>query len=405
VRNLFKTSAITVIAIVIAGKAMAGALVKIDDDASLDIGFRIQTLGIVTEKDIDGDGNFESDTDFKVRRGRLRLKATITEYVTGFMQTEIGSGTEGSGLDWRLIDAWISLKPHRLCTLFAGQHMAPASRQNLTSSGALMTMDRPGMNYKTLTWGTRSVTAFANNTFADADAGLRGEVDVRDTGATLFGSGSATDSIHFKYYAGAYDGMQITEADEPRLAGRVQVNLFDAEPGYFNSSTYLGKKKTIGVGASFDTQPRVANSADKGEIDYTFYTADVFTDIPFGPGHVTVEAAYQSLDLDDATELDHDNDPLTDARDVTGSQGNGFYVQTGYFINNWQPWMEYEHWNSDSPLDKGTYDMYRAGLSYFIKGHNANIKAGFERLESAAPIGSTTEDTIDSFVLGCYVTY
>ncbi len=389
----------------VAGVALAGAKVEIDDTSSIDVGFRVQPLLIVTEKDVDGDGSFESDSDFKIRRGRLRLKGTITDRVNAFIQTDLGSGTGGAGYDWRVIDAWVSLKLCPYCTIYAGENMVPASRQNVTSSGALMAMDRPGINYKTLTWGTRSVYAFANNTLEDADAGLRGDVDVRDNGATAFGSTSFSEELHLKYYAGVYDGIQETDEDDMRLAGRVQLNIFDAEGSYFNLSTYLGAKKTVGLGASYDMQDNVATSDDKGNVNYAFYTFDAFADLPCGPGTVTAEAAYEVLDLDGTTALDHDGDTDTDAINARQSEGEGYYVQAGYLVDAWQPWVGYERWDSTASDDKGSYDMFRVGVSYFIKGHNANIKAGFERLEADTMLASTTEDTINSFVMGCYVTY
>lgn len=388
-----------------AGIAIGGASVQIDEASSIDVGFRVQPLVILTEKDMDGDGRFESDSDFKVRRGRLRLKGTLTERVSAFIQTDLGSGVGGSGYDMRVIDAWVSLKLSPLFTVYAGENMAPASRQNLTSSGALMTMDRPGINYKTLTWGTRSVYAFANNTLSDADAGLRGDVDVRDNGATAFGATSLSEAMHVKYYAGLYDGIQQTDEDDLRFAGRVQLNFFDPEDKYFNLSTYLGKKKTVGVGASYDMQNNVTGSDDKGNVDYSFYTVDVFADLPWGPGALTAEAAYQVLDLGGTTALDHDGVAETATVNARQSEGDGFYAQAGYLVKNWQPWIEYERWESDAADDKGTYNMMRAGVSYFIKGHNANIKAGFENLEADTTLANTTEDTINSFVLGCYVTY
>jgi Phosphate-selective porin O and P len=394
----------------LANAAMGAAVVKIDDEAQVKIGFRVQPLVVITDKDIDGDGEFEQEVDFKVRRGRLRLGADVNEFVSAFMQTDVGSGEDGNGFDFRVIDAWVSLKVDDLLKIVAGENMAPASRQNLTSSGASMTMDRTGITYKTLTWGTRSVTGFANNTFVDADAGLRGDVDVRDLGVTLFGGTQINDSLHIKYYAGIYDGIQEAGEDNLRYAGRVQLNMFDAEPGYYNSATYMDGKKTIGIGFSIDGQEEVAASADKGLVDYGFYTVDVFGNLPAGPGYITFEAAYENLDLDDATALDHDGDGFgvgaTATKDASQAQGDGYYVQVGYYINKLQPWVDYEKWNSDSATGKGGYDMYRLGATYFFKGHNANVKAGYEKLNADETIsGTTSEDSIESIVAGIYVTY
>lgn len=385
--------------------ARAGADIQINDESSIDLGFRLQALYLRTEKDVDGQkSSFENFDDFKVRRARLRLGADINKWASMFIQTEFAED-EGTGADMRVIDAFIRLKPHKLANIYLGENMAPVTRQNLTSSGGLLAIDRPGITYKNLTWGTRALSTFANATVGDTDAGLRGDVDVRDTGVTLFGSTSLSDMAHVKYYLGTYDGVQEAGEDSERCAGRIQVNFFDAEPNYFNLSTYLGKKKTVGIGAAFDSQSDVARDlATGGTVDYEMWTVDAFADYPLGPGTVTLEAAYLDLDLDDATQLDADGDGIT-GTNAKQSQGNGYYAQAGYFINNWQPWVEYEQWDSDGANDLGSFDSYRIGLTYFIKGHNANIKAGYEVFNADENFTGTNEDSIKTFVTGLYVNY
>jgi hypothetical protein len=385
-----------------ASLAHAGAKLEINENTTLDLGMRIQTLFISSEKDLNGDGDYQTDNDFRVRRARLRLKANITEWVEGFIQSE-ASEDLSTGSDARIIDAFITVKPTSWTQLVMGEHMAPASRQNLTSSGALMAMDRPGMAYKPITWGTRSVARFATSTYSDSDAGLRGDVDVRDSGATLFGTGSFSDTVHAKYYLGAYDGVQAGGSNDERVTGRVQVNFFDPEGSYFNNSTYLGAKKTIGFGSSYDIQNDVGDSPS-GVFDYAFYTFDLFGEWPVGPGAVTFETAYQNLDLDDAAPLVMDDGSLS-PNNPKESQGDGMYVQAGYYVNQWQPWAEYESWDSDGADDKGDYDIFRVGVSYYFEGHNANVKVGYERFHADANIGSSSEDTINTFALGLYLTY
>ncbi len=377
-----------------AGSAQAGARIQISDDSKIDLGFRLQALYLNTDKDIDSDGDFESFDDFKVRRARIRLGADVTKWVSMFLQTEFSEGA-GAGADMRVIDAFVQLKPHKLANLYLGENMAPVLRQNVTSSGALMAIDRPAINSKNLTWGTKAPAAFTNTTIDDFSAGLTGDVDVRDTGLTLFGSDSLNDMVHFKYYAGVYDGVQNADQDSERYAARVQINFFDPEPGYYNLSTYLGEKKTIGLGAAFDTQEDVDADAS-GNIDYQMFTFDAFVDYPVGPGYLTFESAYIDLDLDGGGVISTGNT-------AKNSQGKGFYAQAGYFISNWQPWVEYEDWNSDGAT--GDFDNLRCGLTYFIKGHNANIKAGYETFNGDHNFTGTNEDRINTFVTGLYVTY
>lgn len=388
------------------GNAVAGAKITISDDAEINLGFRLQALYLRTDDDSDKDGKFENVDDFKIRRARIRLGADVTELFSMFLQTEF-TQEGGSGGDVRLIDAFIKVKPHKLAHFIIGENMAPATRQNLTSSGGPLTADRMGIVYKNLTWGTRALSRFANSTYSDGDAGLRGDVDVRDLGVTLFGSTSLREDAHLKYYLGIYDGIQKASEDKERFAGRVQLNFFDAEPNYYNLSTYLGKKKTVGVGAAFDTQSSVAmDLATMDDVDYTMYTFDVFSDYPVGNGTLTFEAAYIDLDLDSATMLDPSGsgNPAS-ARNAKQSQGNGWYAQAGYYINKWQPWVGYETWDSDASNDKGSFDAYRIGLTYFFAGHNANIKIGYEHFEADEDFTGTKEDSIDTFLAGVYITY
>ncbi|MGB5511904.1 MAG: hypothetical protein WBM87_09375, partial [Woeseiaceae bacterium] len=275
----------------------------------------------------------------------------------------------------------------------AGINMAPASRQSTTGSGGLMTMDRPGNNYKNLTWGGRALRNFSTTTITGTTAGLSAPVAVRDTGVTLFGSGSLSDTSHLKYYLGVYDGIQAGSNDKLRMTARAQWNFGDAEAGYYNTSTYLGKKKTLAFGVSYDVQDQVLPGSGSGSFaDYSYYSVDAFADWPMGEGTLTAEAAFSNLDLDGA---------------APNAEGDGFYVQAGYYQNQWQPWIAYETWDSDATglaAGTGSYDAYRIGVSYFFKGHNANVKAGFESLDSDVPI-SGSDDSSNAFILGFYITY
>ena len=389
--------------LVIAAPAWAGAELKINDESSINLGFRAQVLAKFIESDLDGDDSFENLTDFQVRRARIRLLGKVNKHISAFLQTELGSGAGGGGRDVRMIDAFVKINYNPWAQIVAGINMAPASRQSTTSSGGLMTMDRPGNTYKNLTWGTRALRSFSTSTVSDTDGGLRGSVDVRDVGVTLFGSGSMSDTSHVKYYLGFYDGIQASGSDKPdrelRTTVRAQLNFGDAEAGYYNTSTYLGKKKTLAFGVSYDSQDEVQVANGSGLLssgtygDYSYFSDDAFAEWPVGDGSLTAEAAFSDLDLDGANAA------------ALQSEGDGFYVQAGYFFkNNWQPWIEYETWDSKATDRTGDYDAYRVGVSYFFKGHNANVKAGFESFNSDINFDGN-EDSATAFILGFYVTY
>ena len=370
-----------VLLFLVAAAAHAGFKMKdADGNEKIDLGFRLQVLAIYTDPD-----NGDSVDDFRIRRARFRLKGTINEHFGMFFQTDV------SGNDIQMIDAYIELKKDSWLRAFIGQHLAPSNRQNITSSGTLLALDRPGLIYKSLTWGGRALSTFDTATYGDSDAGFRGPAQVRDTGVTLHGAGEVGTNTHLKYYLGIYDGLPSGGKDSERNTARLQLNFGDAESSYYNVATYLGKKKTFSIGLSYDTQSDVSSSRTP-LTDYTNYSFDLFLEQPAGSGTLNLEAAYVNLDLDDAN---------------LQAQGDGFYVQGGYLMSNkkWQPWFLYEDWSADAASGKGSYDMFRVGISYFMAGHNANFKIGLEQFNADARIGSSREDSIQSVVIGFYTTY
>ena len=202
------------------------------------------------------------------------------------------------------------------------------------------------------------------------------------------------------------DGSTERTDDDERYSARVQFNYGDAEPAYYESSTYLGKKQTLALGFGYDQQDSftaenvgtAATPVAGDNVDYKFYTVDAFADWPVGPGFVTAEAAYSKLDLDNGGSqslIGGTGNP------ADNSQGDGFYIQSGYFIDNWQPWVAYEDWSADGADDAGDWHAYRVGVSYFFKGHNANVKLGYERTNNDTP----GADDFDTVILGAYVTF
>ena len=407
-RRVLFTLLVSLGILLFANAAMAGAVLPIGSDASLNLGYRVQALMIATDADlVDDDGEWESYREWNVRRARFRLGAKVGDHVTAFLQTD------AAAKDVVLIDAWVAYKVSPWLQFIVGRNMAPANRQNLTSSGALMAIDRPGVAYKSLTWGGRAVNRFANSTFNESDSGLRSPDSVRDNGLTIFGSNTVGSNGNLKYYAGIYNGIQDgTTNDEDRFTFRAQYNLWDAEAAYFQSSTYLGTKKTLGIGVSYDMQKEVgASDPADPQVDYTYLSADVFLEYPIGSGcnALTAEFGYSDLDFN--------NNP-----GYMNSQGSGFYGQAGFFIcsvagqRGWQPWVEYESFDSDATANAngevmGTYTNFRVGVTYYLEGQHANIKLGYESFSSDTmlitdPADATKgEDTINTITLGFYTTY
>ena len=71
-----------------------------------------------------------------------------------------------------------------------------------------------------------------------------------------------------------------------RVAARLQVNVFDAEPGFFYAGTYLGAKKILSFGGVVRLSSRTTSPT----------TSTAFVDMPLGPGVVTGQVDYSHWD-------------------------------------------------------------------------------------------------------------
>ena len=386
--------------------ARASATIKIDDDVKLDLGLRLQTWFIHSERDRNGTGVFAPENDFLIRRARVRLRGDVTQYVSAFLQTDFEEQL-GASADMRIIDAYVLLKAHKALNLYVGENMNPAIRQDISSSATHMAIDRPALAYKSLTWGARAKYAFTNDTLVDSNSRLLtgSRVPVRDMGGTFFGVVSVTPVTHFKYYVGVWDGVQLAGLDNFRYTVRGQVNFLDAEAGYYNDSTYLGTKRTIAFGGSYDAQNNVAlDQATRRRVNYRLFSLDAFAEQPLGPGSVTAEFGYVNLDLGGGgTMIRSDNSTLGNA---ARTQGHGWFAQAGFFVSGLkvQPWVNYELWIADAAGNRGSYKAYRAGLNYYLRGETANVKAGFEVFEPDAGF-STTQGNIKTVVVALNTNY
>ena len=113
----------------------------------------------------------------------------------------------------------------------------------------------------------------------------------RDLGVQL--RGLVLDG-HLEYRLGMFQGVRDSETPAAmggmattvgannffRVTGRLQLNLFDAEPGFFYAGTYLGKKKILSFGVSGDMQDA---------FHYYYVAGDGFADLPLGPGVFTAQ--------------------------------------------------------------------------------------------------------------------
>jgi hypothetical protein len=182
---------------------------------------------------------------------------------------------------------------------------------------------------------------------------------------------------HLEYRFGMFQGLRHT--DQPaamgdtattvgsnnffRLTGRLQLNLLDAEPGFFYAGTYLGRKKILSIGISGDTQG-----------SYHYVAGDVFADLPVGPGVFTAQVDVAHWDGGTFIAL---------------AKQTAIMSEIGFNIAALQlsPIVHLEHlWGGTSSGGVTSVDQSHlgGGLAYWPFGHSSNLKAFYTRNTTTA---------------------
>ena len=242
-------------------------------------------------------------------------------------------------------DAFITYKAYEDMFKIDAGYMLPAGAHNaLQGAGTLY-----GLDY------------FANSFRHQGVFNSAGDVG-RDVGVQA--RGLLADGL-VEYRLGVFQGLRepatmTTAAAHKffRVAGRVQVNLLDPETGFFYAGSYLGKKKVVSVGASYDFQS-----------GYHHWGLDGFADLPLGPGALTAQI------------------------NVAKWNGNSFIAalpkqtavmaEAGYRFDGLEvaPILRVES-RKVTPAIATAPDEFRysAGIAYFPFAHNVNLKAFYSRV-------------------------
>ncbi len=253
-------------------------------------------------------------------------------------------------------DAFVTYKPlGELIKIDAGFMLPPLSHNSLESAAKLY-----GPDY--------FANTFRRNLFSIADPfGSGGQSPVgRDAGVQVR---ALLLNGHIDVRVGLFQGHRIgaVPAAGPnpamvgginmfRVAGRLQINLLDAEPGFFYQGTYLGAKKIMSFGGFYDFQDQ-----------YKYFGGDVLVDLPLGPGVLTVQA--NVVQWDGGTFL-------------TLPKERAYMGEVGYLIGpiRLSPIVHFERLVSYTPMPDPAMpseDRYGGGLAFWPYGHNSNLKVFF----------------------------
>lgn len=183
----------------------------------------------------------------------------------------------------------------------------------------------------------------------------------RDTGAQL--RGLVLDG-HIEYRIGLFQGKREPASTQSvasrnffRAAGRLQINILDPETGFFYAGSYLGKKRILSVGVSYDIQD-----------SYHHSSADGLLDMPLGPGVITAQV-----------DASHWNGGTW----VTLPSQTALMAEGGYLFDaaNLSPILRFEkRWVSNQTAAVPDETRLGGGLAFWPYGHNVNVKAFYTRV-------------------------
>ena len=289
-----------------------------------------------TSTDIDGAD--EDVNDFALNSARIYISGKATENISLMFNTEYNSDDE----EMRVIDAVAQFSFSDKFNIWAGRFLPPSDRANLYGP------------YYASHWGV----------YVDGiQDGYPFETEGRDDGLMYWGQFGIA-----KVSAGAFDVQGLTKGDSDVLyAGRVQLDFWDAEAGYYLNGTYYGAKDLLAVG--------VAGQTASGE---NAYSLDFLLEKKLGnAGVVTVEAEYAKYDGLGGYPTPRNT---LSGIPVAYESSDGYYLLGAYLfpmqmgIGNLQvlgKWAEATYdYSVGGDVDQTTIEL---NLNYIIKEFNARI--------------------------------
>ncbi len=220
----------------------------------ISIGAGVQTSFKHSEVDVPNSVDVD---DFNLDSARIYLSGKATDTIGIMFNTEYNGATETVGV----IDAVAQFSFSDSFNIWAGRFLPPSDRANLYGP------------YYSNHWGV----------YTDGiQDGYPFETTGRDDGVMYWGQfGKAKVSF------GLFDVQGLTKGNSDVLAaGRVQLDFWDAESGYYLNGTYYGDKDLLAVGVA--AQNNAGNNA---------YSVDFLLEKKLaGAGTFSLEAEYAKYD-------------------------------------------------------------------------------------------------------------
>lgn len=304
---------------------------------------------------------------FAVDNARLLTSGQVAEYIGFELNADISNaqGLSNSSISqparFNFLDGIVKFEMNDSVNFWVGQFLPPSDRNNLDGPFFINGWDFPFVqNYPAIFQG-------------------------RELGAVYWGQ---LNEGQVKWSAGFFNGtgrtVQAPFTSPPSLppnvngrplqfAGRVTVNFLDPEPGYYNQSTYYGKKDILAIGLAMQTQNDAVGIAGDAR-NFTGLSIDGLFDKKWANnGVTTLEGALYHYDNQDLA--------------TSSQQGDSGFVYAGYFMPqvwclgkaSWRfrPFTRYQHYrhdfvNSAAGQASNGVDI---GTEAVFNGHNARLMA------------------------------
>lgn len=304
--------------------------------------------------------------DFSIQRIRFLLKGRINKHWRFFVGTLTNRyGANGDNdTNVFIADAWFEFFLNRQFRVNVGVLKTAFSRHALFAGAKLHGIDVHSF--------------FIKRSVADQQTHV---IPFRDMGIMIRG---LLFDDRVDYRLSITDGLEPGGgADNPRFVGRVGYNFFDAEPEFFLANSYLGARKVLTVGFSYDIQANIGvpdtplGVYDPNKDLYWALAADLHADIPFGKQGIVAELAFYyygaQIVLDPALKS------ATPAGHIPQPKGWGLFGELGYRYTKYEPLVSMEYFAPDNAdgSDKGKRMTLMGGFNYWILGHRVNLKAQF----------------------------
>ena len=179
----------------------------------------------------------------------------------------------------------------------------------------------------------------------------------RNDGATVWG---AFNGGMVKYYLGAYN--MFDAAQKPLISGRISLSLLSPEPGYYGSSTYLGKDLLgIGIGGQYQKNGDLQDSSNpnSARADYGMVLADLLFEKDFkAAGVLDIEGAFYKY--------------VGDYQPIDVS----YMALASYLISKFQPLVRVQQAIFKDTAGDNTVTMIDGQVAYYLDGYSTKMVLG-----------------------------